>query len=130
MVVKTYVDLREHEDMRAHQGEAVWVLLNHIRPEKRVEFEHFLHVILMPAVAHVHPEVFSKTRVLHPAEPNPDGTYTYIFIMDPLIPGAEYNISHILYEYYPREQAEHYLEIWDQALVSPQVEYSLVQSAW
>ncbi len=130
MVVKTYVDLREHEEMRACRGEPMWVLLNHIRPEKRTEFEHFIHAILMPAVAHLHPEVFSKVRVLHPADANPDGTYTYIFLMDPLIPDADYNISQVLHEYYPPEQADAYLEIWDHALAFPQVEYDVVQSAW
>jgi hypothetical protein len=130
MVVKSYVDLREHENMRAHEGEPMWVMLNHIRPEKRKEFEHFLHAILMPAVAHIHPEVFSKMRVLHPSLPNDDGTYTYIFLMDPLVETGEYNISHILNQYYRPEQADEYLNIWDESLARPQVEYDVVQSAW
>ena len=130
MVVKSYVDLREHENMRAHEGEPMWVLLNTIRPEKRKVFEHFLDAILMPAVAHTHPEVFSKTRVLYPSTPNEAGTYTYIFLMDPVVLDGIYNISSILHEFYKPEQADEYMKIWDEALVSPQVEYDMIQSAW
>jgi hypothetical protein len=130
MVVKSYVDLREHEHMRAHEGEPMWVILNHIHPEKRKAFEHFLEAILMPAVAHTYPEVFSKTRILYPSLPNEHGTYTYIFLMDPLVDTGEYNISHILYDYYKPELADAYLKIWEEAQASPQVEYDVVQSAW
>lgn len=130
MVIKSYVDLREHENMRAREGEPMWVLINHIRPEKRKAFEHFLDAVLMPATAHTHPEVFSKTRVLYPSVPNEDGTYTYIFLMDPLVETGEYNISHILYDFYKPELADEYLKIWEEAQASPQVEYDVVQSAW
>jgi hypothetical protein len=130
MVVKSYVDLREHENMRAHEGEAMWVMLTHIRPEKRKEFEHFLDAVLMPAAAHTNPEVFSKTRVLYPSLPNADGTYTYIFLMDPLVETGEYNISHILYDFYKPELADAYLKLWDESLARAQIEYDVVQSAW
>lgn len=130
MSYRTYVDPREHEDIRAHHGEGVWVVLNHVRAEKREAFEHFLHSILMPAIAHVHPETYNAVRVLHPAKPNEDGTYTYIFLMDPVIPGGIYDISSILHEFYKPELANEYMKTWDEALVSPQIQYNLVQSAW
>jgi len=130
MVVKSYVDLREHENMRAHEGEQMWVMLTTIRPEKCTQFEHFLDAILMPAVAHTHPEVFSKTRVLYPSMPNEDGTYTYIFLIDPLVDTGEYNISHILYDFYRPELADAYVKIWNESLAREQVEYDVIQSAW
>lgn len=130
MVFKTYVDPRERENIRAHQGEDVWVLLNHVRAEKCEAFEHFLHAILMPAIAHTHPETYNKVRVLHPSVPNKDGTYTYIFLMDPVVPDGIYNIGEILLEFYKPELAKEYMKIWDEALASPQVEYDTVQSDW
>lgn len=130
MSLKTYVDPREREDIRAHTGEDVWVILNHVRAEKRETFEHFLHDILMPATAHVEPEVFNKVRILHPTMPNKDGTYTYIFLMDPLVLEGEYNIENILFEHYPPEKAKEYMKIWRDSLASPQIEYDLVQSSW
>src|SRR5689334_4751725 len=130
MVQKNYVDLREHEVMRAQVGEPMWVLINHIGAEKRNEFEHFLHVILMPAVAHTHPEVYNKTRVLHPQAPNEDGSYTYIFLMDPLVKDGIYNVREILMGYYNAAQVEEYMRLWDEALLTPQIEYDVIQSVW
>lgn len=130
MVTKAYVDLREHEAMRAQAGEPMWVLINHIRAEKHNDFEHFLHAILMPAVAHNHPEVYNRTRVLHPAAPNEDGSYTYIFLMDPLVKDGVYNVREILMSYYNLDQVEEYMSLWDQALLAPQIEYDVIQSMW
>ncbi len=130
MSYKYYVDPREREDIRAHHGEKVWVVLNHIRAEKHNTFEHFLHTTLMPAVANVHPETYNQIRVLHPSEPNDDGTFTYIFLMDPVLPGGIYEISRILHEYYKSELANEYMKIWEEALAAPQVENELIQSEW
>ncbi len=130
MSYKTYVDPREHEDIRAHKGEGLWVVLNHIRAEKREGFEYFLHSILMPAIAHTHPETYNSVRVLHPTRQNEDGTFTFVFLMDPVIPGAIYDINEILHEYYKPELANEYMKIWDESLATPQLEYEVVQSAW
>ena len=130
MSYKTYVDPRERENIRAHEGDDMWVVLNHIRAEKREAFEHFLHAILLPAIAHVHPETYSKVRVLHPSLANSDGTYTYIFLMDPVVIDGQYNIGDVIYEFYQPELAKSYMKVWDESLASPQVEYDMVQSAW
>jgi hypothetical protein len=130
MYPKTYVDPRERENIRAHEGEDMWVILTHIRAEKREVFEHFLHSILMPATAHVEPEVYNKVRVLHPTMPNKDGTYTFIFLMDPLVLEGEYNVENILLEFYKPDQAKEYLKIWEDSQAAPQVEFDMKQSAW
>jgi hypothetical protein len=130
MSYKAYVDPREREDIRAHRGEGIWVVLNHIRAEKREAFEHFLYSILLPAIAHIHPETYNTVRVLHPTAPNENGTYTYIFLMDPVVPGGIYNINNILYEFYKPELANEYMKTWNEALAYPQVEYDQIQSAW
>ena len=130
MSIYTYVDPRQHEEIRAREGEDVWVMLNHVRAERREAFEDFLHEILMPALAHVHPETYNKTRILHPTVPNKDGTYTYVFLMDPVVPDGIYGISSILYKFYRPEIADTYMKIWNEALASPQVEYDTIQSAW
>ena len=130
MSIYTYVDAREHQDIRAHTGEDVWVLLNHVRAEKCQEFEHFVHQVLMPALSHIHPETHNKTRILHPMLPNADGTHTYIFLMDPVVADGMYSISGILYQYYQPNLADKYVAMWNEMLASPQVEYDMVQSAW
>ncbi|MFM8426916.1 MAG: hypothetical protein ACKOBL_17275 [Chloroflexota bacterium] len=129
MFPKSYVDPRERENIRAHEGQDMWVILNHVRADKKDIFEHFLHAILMPAVAHVEPEVYNKVRVLHPTMPNKDGSYTYVFLMDPLVLEGEYNVENILFEFYKPDLAREYMKIWSEALIE-QVEYDLIQSAW
>lgn len=37
-MLKTYVDPREHDKMRAHQGEDVWVIVNHVWAKKQETF--------------------------------------------------------------------------------------------
>ena len=130
MVLKTYVDPRERENIRAHAGEDVWVLLNQVRAEKCEAFEHFLYSILMPAIAHTHPETYNKVRLLHPSLPNRDGTYTYIFLMDPVVTDGIYNIGSILHEFYNSELAEEYMKIWTEVQAAPHVEYDMIQSDW
>ena len=129
-MVFTYVDPREREDIRAHQGEETWVALNRVKPEKRDAFEHFIHDIFMPALAHVHPDVYNRTRILLPARKNKEGDYTYIFLMDPAETDCYYTIEGLLREYYGYEKADEFLKIWEDSLASPQVKYDTIQSEW
>jgi hypothetical protein len=130
MSLSSYVDPREREDVRAHEGEEVWVMLNHVKAAQREAFEHFLHTVLMPAISHTHPETYNKVRVLHPTKPNENGTYTYVFLMDPVAVGGTYEISAILHEYYKSDLASEYMKVWDEALASPQEGYEMIQSEW
>jgi hypothetical protein len=117
------------ETIRAAEGEQMWVLVNHVKADKWEQHEHFVHNILMPAAEKVDPAAFRHTRFLHPAEQNEDGTYTSVWLMDPVIEGADYDISSLLKKAYGEEKAEEYDRLWDESLASPQVGYELVQSA-
>ncbi len=117
------------ETIRAAKGEQMWVLLNHVKADKWEQHEHFVHHILMPAAEKVDPAAFRHTRFLHPAEQNEDGTYTSVWLMDPVIEGADYDILGLLTKAYGEEQAKQYVQLWEESLASPQVGYSLIQSA-
>lgn len=125
-----YVDPRARDDIRAHEGDEVWVVLNHVKSGQCETFEHFVHSILMPALAHLHPDVYNHTRVLHPASSNDDDTYTYIFIMDPIVANGDYDIANILTEYYTHDQAQDFLAVWEATLAKPQSRLMLHQSDW
>jgi hypothetical protein len=118
------------ETIRAAEGERMWVLLNHVKADKREQQERFVHHILMPAAKQVALSALRHTRFLHPAEQNEDGTYTYAFLMDPLIEGADYDILSLLQKAYGKDKAEKYIVLWNESLASPQVGYHLVQSPW
>ena len=118
------------DTIRASAGEKVWVLLNHIKADKREAFEHFMQNILIPAAQKVAPDVYRHVRFLQPTEPNEDGTYTYIFLPDPVLPDAEYSIEELLKQAYPEEQVTEYMQRWKDSLASPQVGYEVVQTSW
>ena len=117
------------ETIRATQGEPVWVLINHVKADKWEQHKHFVHDILMSAGEKVDPAAFRHTRFLHPAEQNEDGTYTSVFLMDPLIKGADYNILNLLKKAYSEDKAEEYYQLWIDSLASPQTGYEVTQSA-
>jgi hypothetical protein len=115
---------------RAVDGEKVWVLLNQVKPDKSEAFEQFMHKIIKPITEQTEPEVLYRTRILHPTQPNEDGTLTYVFLMDPVVPDGEYNFEKILLKAYSPEETKNHLEILGNCLVSPQVSYEVIQKNW
>jgi hypothetical protein len=119
-----------NERLRAVDGEKILVVLNHVKPDRRKEFERFMHEIIGPITARSEIHVLNRTRILHPTGPNEDGTYTYIFLMDPLVPDGEYNIEKLLLLTYPPEEAGELLKLLSESLASAQVLYEVTQTAW
>ena len=118
---------------RATEGNTVWVLLNHVKPDKRKQFEKFIHEIFWPEAEKLEPadqQVFGQTRVLHPVESNEDGTYTYVFLMDPLITDADYSILNYLKKMYDEEKANEYYKMFTESLNRPQEGYKVIQSQY
>lgn len=115
---------------RATAGEKMWVLLNHVKADKRELHEKFVHEILRPAALQVDPAIVQKVRFLHPTEPNEDGTYTYFFLMDPYIEGADYRIESLLKQAYGEEKAQEYNQMWLDSLAEPQSGYEVTVSSW
>jgi hypothetical protein len=112
----------------------VWVLLNHVKADQRTAFETFAYEHLMPAVEKIASSdpvirrVRSQTRMLVPKEPNADGTYTYIWLMDPVVPEADYSYRGILGKVYSKERTDAALALVDGAMTGPQVGYVLAPS--
>lgn len=117
--------------LRAAKGDTVWVLLNQIKADKREQFEKFVHEILWPVALKLDPidqKVAKQTRVLHPIEMNEDSTYTYVFLMDPVIPNANYQVMYYLKKGYGEEKAKEYSKMFEECFASPQIGYTLIQS--
>jgi hypothetical protein len=114
--------------------DTVWVLLNHVKADQRTAFETFAYEHLMPAVEKIASSdpvvrrVRSQTRMLVPKEPNADGTYTYIWLMDPVVPEADYSYRGILSKVYSKERTDAALALVDKAMTGPQVGYVLTPS--
>ena len=116
------------ETIRAAEDEHVWVLLNHVKGDKWEQHKDFVHNILVPAAEKADPVAMQHSRFLHPVEQNEDGTYTSVFLMDPVIEGAEYGILNLLKEAYGEDKAAEYAQLWDDSLASPQVGYEVIQA--
>ena len=120
----------QRECIRAVDGEKMWVLLNHVKPDRRKEFERFMHEIIKQIAVRSKIHVLNRTRILHPTGPNQDGTYTYIFLMDPFVPDGEYENGKLLQLAYSPAEAEELLKLFTESLSSDQVLYEVTQTAW
>ena len=115
----------------AQAGDKVWVIVNSVKADKRAQFERFVTAIFWPGAAKLSPaeqRVFRQTRVLNLTAPEADGTYSYLFIMDPLIPGANYEIGHLLQKEYGAAKAAEYVKLLDGSLAGKQHQYLMVQT--
>ncbi len=115
----------------AAKGDTIWVLLNQIKPDKTQQFEKFIHEIFWQKSSTLDPEdqlVFKHTRILHPVKMDKDSTYTYIFLMDPVITGKSYSILYYLKKMYTEEDANKYDKMFEECYASPQTGYEVIQS--
>lgn len=129
---QTEVDL-SGANMRAAEGDTVRVMLNHIKHDKRQQFEKFIHEIFWPKAVKLEPDdlqAFKQTRVLHPVEMNKDSTFTYVFLMDPLISNTNYSILNFLNKMYGEEKAKEYIKLYTESFNVPQVGFTLIQSQY
>jgi hypothetical protein len=94
---------------RAKQGDMVWLIVNHIKNESKTDYLNWMNTHFLPVLVSTLDENTKKqyqhTRWLEPAQQNPDNTWTYVFIMDPVIPKANYDISALLATTYGTEKA-------------------------
>jgi hypothetical protein len=112
----------------------MWVLLNHVKADQRTAFETFVYERLLPALKkgaasdQLAKKVHSQTRMLVPKEANPDGTYTYIWLMDPVAPGADYSYRAILEKAYSKQETDAAIALMEGAMAGPQVGYTVSSS--
>lgn len=115
----------------AKEGDTIWVLINHVKGDKKKQFERFVHEVFWDGSAKLNQEeqrVFKQTRVLHPTRQEEDGSYKYIFIMDPVLKGGNYDIGQLMEKIYGPEKAKEYGRLYDEAVLEEQTSYVMVQS--
>ncbi|RYY65133.1 MAG: hypothetical protein EOO12_07800 [Chitinophagaceae bacterium] len=111
---------------RAVQGDTVWVIVNPVKADKRDQFVRFLNEIFWPMGYKLKGkdlQVFRQTRVLFPVKAEANGTYSYLFVMDPLVPGGEYDIETLLGKMYSPEKAKEYMRLFSDSLQGEQIWY-------
>ena len=118
------------------QGDPMWVILNHVKADKRQQFEKFAYEVLLPALEETAKsnlttrKMIGQTRMLEPRRANKDSSYTYIWLMDPLVKDAIYSYPGILKRVYSPEETKKYISMNNECLVSPQVAFPVKQGRW
>jgi hypothetical protein len=82
------------------------LIFNAIRPDKVADFEMVLAKLrdaLTNSKDPVRNQQGSGWKIFKAAEPGPNGSVLYVFLMDPAVKGADYGVAKILAEAYPNE---------------------------
>jgi hypothetical protein len=114
-------------------GDTVWVLLTPVRADRREEFERLMKALYRRGTDFgsrqdsVVLRTFRRTRMLRPVSPNSDGSYTYVFLPDPRVPGADYDLETLLPRLMPADSARAFLEQWRASLAGEQQDVLTVQ---
>ena len=121
----------------ASSGDPMWVILNHEKADKRQQFEKFVYEILLPALEEnaindsKTRNLIEQTRMLEPRRANKDSSYTYIWLMDPIVKDADYSYPGILSRVHSPEETEKYISMQLECLVGGrQVSYGVKQGRW
>jgi hypothetical protein len=91
----------------AEQG----LIFNTIKPDKAADFETVI-ARLRQALATSKDPVRNQQgwgwKIFKAIEPGPNGSVLYVFVMDPVVKGADYGVAKILAEAYPAEITDLY----------------------
>ena len=116
---------------RAEKGDTMWVILNQVKADKCDQFEKLIQEVCWPIFEASEPQyqkAAHHTRFLLPVQMNKDSTFTYIFIMDPVIRGVDYQFGSVLKMKYDESETDQYLKQIGECFAGPQIMFPVVQS--
>ncbi len=119
--------------VRAAPGDSVLVVLNHVKPEQRAEWERMANEVWLAAwrkLGESDPPFRAAARdvrVLAPTAPDADGSYTYVVLADPHHPGMSYDARASLARLYPPEKVQELIQAWVATFARPQEAHFVVQ---
>lgn len=92
------------ELLRAKTGDEVWIIVSYIKNDKKSEFDMWIKDVLYAALYKstnpMKKDQLKVTRWLEPIRQNEDKSWTYAWIMDPIIPNTDYDIPTFLNKEY------------------------------
>ena len=118
---------------QAKPGEPVVIVITTVKAGKQQQFEDFMakfgaaldKAVKVDATTK---KVATQTRALYPAKPNADGTFTYVVLMDPVVPDPNAtDVPTILRKVLSEAEVEKLMKQADDAVVGPQQILELVQ---
>lgn len=103
----------EKEETRAKHDDQVLIVIVKVKEDSKEDFDLWIKDVLYDALykseSMMKKAQLKATRWLEPTKQNEDGTWTYSWIMDPMIPGTNYDIIPFLTsEYGEKEGMKHW----------------------
>lgn len=114
---------------RASLNDTVWLIFNHVKPGKVKQFENFNFKYLAPAAEEIDAQAKRSARLLKPLKQNKDGTYTYVYLMDPAISGERYRMTPALTAKFGEDKARECMSMFRDC-VKEREDMVAVQTAW
>jgi ketosteroid isomerase-like protein len=107
---------------RSVLNDTILILYNYIKADKVEDFKKFNNEFLHPLFLKENNAATRSARMLEPMRANQDGTYTYIYLMDPAVntPGAYAFLPPLTREYGEEKAREIIKEGFTDALAQPQ----------
>ncbi len=114
---------KEKESTRAHTNDRILVVIVKVKNDAKQEFESWIEDVLYSALYNSTSEMkkaqLKDTRWLVPVSPNSDSTWTYSWIMDPIIPKTNYDIPRFLNNEYGEEMGKKHWEKYMTFMAEP-----------
>lgn len=80
------------------------LMFNTVRPERVTDFELLLAEVQQALARSTNPATQAQAkgwRFFKAAEPGPNGTVMFVFVVDPVVPGEDYSLGKILVDAFP-----------------------------
>ena len=80
------------------------LMFNTVRPERVADFEALLAEVQQALAHSTNPATQAQAkgwRFFKAAEPGPNGTVMFVFVVDPVVPGEDYSLGKILVDAFP-----------------------------
>ncbi len=118
-------------------GNTIMIVLNYIKPKMNEKFERLTLNDILPVVAEyrdlsddlhaLNQKAFEEMRFMRPRSQNKDKSWSYVFMGDPYIDGANYLITKPFIQKYGEENVENKLKEtgWNDSFNKDQVSYLL-----
>jgi len=120
------------EYFRAAEGDTLFLAFHDVKAESKEEYERLSHEMLLDRISEADQQaeyISTLVRMLHPTEANEDGTFTYLFIFDPIYSGNYgFNTLNLYTKIYGEEKGKELDEQFAATLAGDQRSYTMIQS--
>lgn len=118
-------------ETRAKEGEKVWIMINKVKADVKEEYEKYMtdvfYDLLLTTQTAKLQEQYKTSRWLTGTKENEDGTWNYVFIMDPVVEDGDYRFEPLFMEKYEEEEAKKLIAQYNSFMAEPMTFYELTQ---